>query len=82
MYHIPDKVVFDVYMLATIIEHGIPQQSNPPLVVTEDHGVIQHVSKQFTEELPQLGSLTRGHTRSYVFRPSDAQSNRLLLEAI
>ena len=44
MYHILDKVVPDVYMLGAIITHRIPQQSNPPLVVIEDHGGIHHVS--------------------------------------
>ena len=58
IYHIPDKVVPNVYMLGAIIEYEIPQQSNPPLVVTKDHGGIQHVSKQLTEELPQLGNFT------------------------
>ncbi len=81
IYHIPDKVVHDVYMLGAIIEYEIPQQSNPPLVVTEDHGGIQHVSKQLTKELPQPGIFTRDHTRSYVFRLSGAQSNCLLLPA-
>jgi len=75
MYHIPDKVVPDVYMLGAIIEHRIPQQSNPPLVVTEDHDGIHHVSKQLTKELPQPGRFTRGHTRSYVFGLGGAQSN-------
>ena len=81
MYRIPDKVVPDVYMLRAIVEHRIPHQSNPPLVVTKDHGGIQHVSKQLTEELPQPGNITQGHTRSYVFGLSGAQSNRLLLPA-
>ena len=79
MYHIPNKVVPDVYMLGVIIEYGIIQQSNPPLVVTEDHSGIQHVSKQLVEELPRPGSFTRGHTRSYVSSLINAQSNRLLL---
>ena len=66
LYHILDKVVPDVYIFGDIIEHGIPQQSSPTLVIT-DHGGIQHVSKQLTEELPQLDSFTGGHTPSYVF---------------
>lgn len=44
MYHIPDRVVPDVYMLGAIITHGIPQQSSPPLVVTENHSGIHHLS--------------------------------------
>jgi len=65
MYHIQDKVVLDVYMLRGIIEHGIPQQSNNPLVVTEDHDGIQHMSKQLIEELPQPDSFTGGHIAMY-----------------
>ena len=79
MYHIPYKVVLDVYMLGEIIEYDIPHQSNPPLVVTNDHSGIQHVSKHLTEELPQPGSFTRGHIRSYVFGLSSVQSKRLAL---
>lgn len=52
-----------------------------PLVVTEDHSGIHHVYKQRTEELPQPGSVTQDHTRSYVFGLCGAYSNRLLLLA-
>ena len=70
--YILDKVLPNVCMLGEIIEHEIPQQSNPPLVVTKDHDGIHHVSKQLTEELPQPESFTRGHTRSYVYILSGA----------
>jgi len=79
--HILDKVAPNVYMFGAIIEHRIPQQSNPPLVITEDHDGIQHVSKKLTEELPQLDSFPGCHTHSYVSGLSNAQSNRLLLLA-
>ena len=81
LYHIQDKVLPDVYTLGAIIEHRIPQQSNPPQVVTEDHGGIQHVSKQLAEDIIQPDNFTQGHTRSCEFSLSGAQRNRLLYPA-
>lgn len=75
LYHILNKVVLDVDMLGAIIEHRIPQQSNPPLVVTEDHNGIQHMSKHLTKELPLPGSFTGGHTHIYVSSLICAQNN-------
>ena len=73
-YHIPD----DVYLQENcpIRDSSIIES---PLVVTEDHSGIHRVYKQLTEELPQLGSFIRDHTRSYVFGLSSAYSNRLFL---
>jgi len=76
-----DKEVPDVHMLGAIIEHGNPQQLNPPLVVIEDHDSIQHVSKQLTEELSQPDNFIGGHTHCYVSGLTGAQNNRLLLPA-
>ena len=40
LYHIPDKVVPDINILGSIVEHGILGQPNPTLVITEYHGGI------------------------------------------
>ena len=74
-YHIPDKVVSDVYLLEQSSNTGFLNNRIPPLVVIENHNGIHHVYKQLIEELPQLGSFTRDHTCSYVFGFSGAYSN-------
>ena len=40
LYHIPDKVVPDINMLGSIVEHEILGQPNPTLVITKDNGGI------------------------------------------
>ena len=40
VYHIPDKVVPDINMLGSIVEHEILGQPNPTLVIIEYHGGI------------------------------------------
>ena len=40
LYHIPDKVVPDINMLGSIVEHGILEQPNPTLVITKYHDRI------------------------------------------
>ena len=40
LYHVPDKVVLDINMLVSIVEHRILGQPNPTLVITEYHGGI------------------------------------------
>ena len=40
LYHIPDKVVPDIIMLGSIVEHGILKQPNPTPVITDYHGVV------------------------------------------
>ena len=40
LYHISDKVVHDINMLGSIVEHGILGQPNPSLVITEYHSGI------------------------------------------
>ena len=40
LYHILDKVVPDINILGSIVEHGILRQPNLTLVITEYHGGI------------------------------------------
>ena len=48
LYHISNKVVPDINMLGSIVEHGILKKTNPTLVITKDNGGIQHMPKQLT----------------------------------
>ena len=40
LYHIPNKVVPDINILGSIVEHGILGKINPTLVITKDNGDI------------------------------------------
>ena len=40
LYHIPDKVVPDINVLGSLVEHEILGHLNPTLVITEYHGGI------------------------------------------
>ena len=40
LYHIPDKVVPDINMLGSIVEHRILGKTNTTLVITKDNGGI------------------------------------------
>ena len=43
LYHIPEKVVLDINMLGSIMEHEILRQLNPTLVITDYHdGICYH----------------------------------------
>ena len=37
LYHISDKVVPDINMLGSIVEHEILRKMNPTLVITKDN---------------------------------------------
>jgi len=57
-------------MLGAVMKHEIPKKMNPTLVVAEDHGGIQHMSKQISKELPQPNNFTGGHTSNNIFNLS------------
>ena len=40
LYHIPDKVVPNINMLGSIVDHKILRKINPTLVITKDNGGI------------------------------------------
>ena len=40
LYHIPNKVVPDINMLGSVVEHRILSHTNPTLVIIEYHGGI------------------------------------------
>ena len=67
LYHVPDKVVPNINMLGSVVEHKILRKTNSTLVVTKDHGGIQHMLKQLTKELPQLNNFTTGHIDCNLF---------------
>ena len=40
LYHLPDKVVLNINMLGSIVEHEILRKVNPTLVITKDNNGI------------------------------------------
>ena len=79
LYHISDKLVPDINMLGSIMEHGILRQPNPTLVIIEYRVGIYRMPKQLIEKLSQPNFFTTGHTRYNVFGLHGAQSHQLLL---
>ena len=40
LYHVPNKVVPNINVLESVVEHGILRKMNPTLVIAKDNGGI------------------------------------------
>ena len=67
LHTISDMMISDIYMLRSIMKHGINREFNATMIITMNHCRILMRTKQTDQDLPHPESLTCSLTCCHVF---------------